>query len=85
MEIKWPISLNLPKHGRGPGCTSWTFVNKEKNRLTFKNIDENDRDLLDYDFQVECVWVPLSAWTSHAGWGKNKDEIQMEDSNAFQS
>lgn len=55
MEIKWPISLNLPKHGRGPGCTSWTFVNKEKNRLTFKNIDENDRDLLDYDFQVECV------------------------------
>lgn len=53
MEIKQPISPNLPKHGRGLAAFPRPFINKEKSRLTFKRIDKNGHDLLDYDFQVE--------------------------------
>lgn len=82
MEIKQPISPNLPKHGRGLAAFPRPFINKEKSRLTFKRIDKNGHGLLDYDFHVEFIRANISAWNSHAGWGSNKDTTQSEDSNA---
>lgn len=52
MEIKQPISPNLPKHGRGLAAFPRPFINKKKSRLAFKRIDKNGHDLLNYDFQV---------------------------------
>lgn len=34
--------------------------------------------MLDYDFHVEFIWANVSAWSSHAGWGRIKTRFSLK-------